>query len=415
MPIPFSRSMRSLEADTYRRSIGGIVFASGLLALWALWFFFAQVSVYEVTGTARLEADSRVYPVEAAVSGKIVSHHLVLGKEVVQGDVLVELDARSLELELAERRKSLGGLASQRDFLGRESGSKQRAAGEQRVSARAGFDEIRAQHAEAEAAARFAEGQADRLARLYEAGLVARASLEEAETEAERRRSVAESLRMAVSRLQAEKRQESSDIRAELDRLEGDIARVGAEVEATIEAIERLDYEVDRRRVRAPRSGWLGEVADVQPGAVVREGEKLGTIIPGGEVKIVAYFSPAEALGRIRVGQLARLRLEGFPWTQYGSVSASVASVAREPRQQTVRVELDVTRGATSPELLQHGLPGSVEVEVERVSPASLVLRAAGKLLGVTETASPSQAPASSSSDARHDDDPGEDLLQTLR
>ena len=37
--------------------------------------------------------------------------------------------------------------------------------------------------------------------------------------------------------------------------------------------------------------------------------------------------------------------------------------------------------GTTIP--LQHGLPGTVEVEVERVSPATLVLREVGKHLGV--------------------------------
>jgi membrane fusion protein (multidrug efflux system) len=30
---------------------------------------------------------------------------------------------------------------------------------------------------------------------------------------------------------------------------------------------------------------------------------------------------------------------------------------------------------------LQHGLPGKLEVEVERISPAALVLRSVGKLL----------------------------------
>ena len=36
-----------------------------------------------------------------------------------------------------------------------------------------------------------------------------------------------------------------------------------------------------------------------------------------------------------------------------------------------------------SPVPLQHGLPGTVEVEVARVSPATLVLHAVGKRLGV--------------------------------
>jgi membrane fusion protein (multidrug efflux system) len=36
---------------------------------------------------------------------------------------------------------------------------------------------------------------------------------------------------------------------------------------------------------------------------------------------------------------------------------------------------------------LQHGLPGSVEVEVERASPAALTLRTAGQLLTAPRSA----------------------------
>jgi hypothetical protein len=103
-------------------------------------------------------------------------------------------------------------------------------------------------------------------------------------------------------------------------------------------------------------------------------------IIPG-TLKIMTDFLPPAALGRIQPGQPARLRLEGFPWAQYGAVAATVASVASEVRDGWVRVELAVRADAASPIPLQHGLPGTVEVEVDHVSPATLVLRTAGSLL----------------------------------
>ena len=97
-------------------------------------------------------------------------------------------------------------------------------------------------------------------------------------------------------------------------------------------------------------------------------------------LKIMTDFLPPAALGRIQPGQPARLRLEGFPWTQYGAVSATVASVASEVRDGWVRVELAVRPDAAPPIPLQHALPGTVEVEVDHVSPATLVLRTAGLL-----------------------------------
>ena len=144
--------------------------------------------------------------------------------------------------------------------------------------------------------------------------------------------------------------------------------------------IKRLEDEVDRRLIRAPVSGRLGEVASVRVGSVVREGEKLAAIVPTGTLRIVATFQPPDALGRIQPGQSAQLRLEGFPWTQFGSVPATVTGVASEVRDGRIRVELAVNPHSTPRIHLQHGLPGTVEVQVEQVSPASLVLRMVGRL-----------------------------------
>lgn len=105
-----------------------------------------------------------------------------------------------------------------------------------------------------------------------------------------------------------------------------------------------------------------------------------------GESTAVADFPPA-ALGRLRPGQPARLRLDSFPWTQYGTVPATVAGVAPEIRDGRLQVELTLQPLATSRIPLQPGLTGSAEVEVERVSPAVLVLRAAGQRIAAPEPA----------------------------
>ena len=112
----------------------------------------------------------------------------------------------------------------------------------------------------------------------------------------------------------------------------------------------------------------------------MREGERLASIVPQGQVRAVAEFN-AQALGRLRSGQRARLRLEGFPWTQYGYVDSTITSVASETRDQRVRVELSVRVAPGSPIPLQHGMPGVAEVEVERVAPLALLLRALGHSL----------------------------------
>ena len=63
---------------------------------------------------------------------------------------------------------------------------------------------------------------------------------------------------------------------------------------------------------------------------------------------------------------------------------ATVTSVAAEARDGVIRVELQLPPETPTAMPLQHGLPGTVEVEVERISPAALVLRAVGTRLGVS-------------------------------
>jgi hypothetical protein len=111
------------------------------------------------------------------------------------------------------------------------------------------------------------------------------------------------------------------------------------------------------------------------------EVDALGTLAPPGKLKLVAEF-PAAVLGRIQPGQPARLRLDGFPWMQDRSLSATVARVADEVQGGGVRVELIVRPEPAWPIPLQDGLHGTVEIEVERVSPATLVLRAVGLQIG---------------------------------
>lgn len=92
----------------------------------------------------------------------------------------------------------------------------------------------------------------------------------------------------------------------------------------------------------------------------------------------VAEFG-APSLGRLQPGQRGRLRLDGFSWAQYGYIDATVTSV--ESRDQMVHVKLAVRPAADSQIPLLQGMPGVVEVEVERVAPLTLLVRSLGHRL----------------------------------
>ena len=176
-------------------------------------------------------------------------------------------------------------------------------------------------------------------------------------------------------------RDRERDVR--LERLRSEIATLEANQSAARAGVRRLGYEIERRRVRAPADGRIGECAILRPGAVLQQGEKLASIMPEGRLLVVAQFPAQAAFGRVRPGQPATLRLDGFPWAEFGSVAAKVARVAGEVRDGTVRVELAIADSAGFHGKLEHGMPGTVEVAVDRLTPLALALRTAGQWLTV--------------------------------
>jgi multidrug resistance efflux pump len=381
MPTPFVRTLRSLEADGLRAPALAFVIAGGLLIAWTAWFTRGRVAIYEVTDRARLEVHQAAHPIDARVAGRVVATHLDLGRNVKTGDVLVELDADEERLRLDEEQTRLATLSPQSDAVTAEIAAEEQALAAAGRAAAVALDEARSQLAEAEVPARLAEDEAARLARLRANGLVSEIDDVRTRAESQRRRAAADSLRLAIPRLERNLQTEQQDRRVRLVRLRSERTRLQGQVATSTSTIRRLENEIERRRIRAPATGRVAEVVDLRIGAFVAEGQKLGAIVPAGRLKAVAEFEPSAALGRVRAGQPARLRLVGFPWTEYGSVPAIVDTVASEVRAGTVRVELTIEPDADSAVPFQHGLPGTVEIEVERVSPAMLVLRAGGRLM----------------------------------
>jgi len=386
----FSRSERFLEADNSRRSYFGLLLGTVLLVLWAVWFFFARVSVYEVSDKAELEVDQAVHPIAAAVSGRIVASRLLLGKHVEAGDVLVELEAGSQQFQLGEQQSQVAGSLPQISAIEAQIASERQAYENEKTAAEQALEESRAHSREAESASQFAQSEADRMRKGFAAGVTSEAELNRSLANAQERRAAADGLRYAIARLESEQHTRLNERNAQIQKLTSDLNKIKSERTTASVAVQRLREEVDRRNIRAPIDGTLGEVAPLRVGGFVRVGDQVGSVVPEGKLRVVANFAPPAALGRILPGQTARLRLEGFPWGQYGSVGATVTSVASEIRDGTIRVELALKTDDRSRIPLQHGLPGSVEVQVENISPASLVLRIAGSSLAKPKGNSPS-------------------------
>jgi membrane fusion protein (multidrug efflux system) len=326
------------------------------------------------------------------VDGRVLATHLAIGRDVRAGEVLVVLDAEQERLALQERRTRRDGLVAKLEAHRQQGAAEREVAATHHAAGTVAIGELRAKTEEAEARAQFADLQLDHLTKLRARGAVSQEEYHRARAEAAALRASVRTNRLARERLERERAVQEGDRRARIAALEAGEVELRGELATEEAAIRRLEHTVDLRQVRAPISGRVGAVVpEFRVGSVVRAGERLGAIVPPGEPRAVALF-PAVAVGRIRPEQPARLRLHCFPWTQYGTVPARVAHVGDEARGGLIRVELDLRPDPRSPIPVAHGLPGTVEVEVERVTPAVLVLRSAGRYLAARRT--PAVAPS---------------------
>ena len=121
-------------------------------------------------------------------------------------------------------------------------------------------------------------------------GLAPQLDLLRTRAEADRKRAAADTLRLAVSRLEHEQRTKDSDRTARLTQFHRELTRLDGDLRTAEATLARLDHSIEQTRMRAPIAGRLGEVADIQPGAVVRQGDMLGVVLPVGALRVVAHF-----------------------------------------------------------------------------------------------------------------------------
>lgn len=388
----FSQTSRALAGDTSRCANIAWLLSGTLLLGWIAWFFFGSVTVYEISRRARLEVRQASHHVASPLPRNVVSTSLAIGKEVQAGDVLVKLDARTEELRLKEEEARLEAIPLRISSLQREIEANESARDNDLAAALAARDAARSRNKEADAALEFAVGHQDRMAQLSSTGGATRVDSVRAISETRKLTAARDALAADLKRIELEAKARVHQHEAQIETLRHTILGLEAEFATTTLAISRLRTELEKHVIRAPIAGRLGDVVPLHPGAYVAEGQRVATIVPAGELVIVADFNPSWTLGRVQPGQTADLRLDGFPWAQYGTVAARVSRVASEIRDSAIRVEFTLQSEPAAGSILQHGLPGTIEVNVEQASPANLALRAAGLLISAPTGAKGSAA-----------------------
>ena len=157
-----------------------------------------------------------------------------------------------------------------------------------------------------------AERVRDRAAQLMQRGFAVPAEVEATEFDLARAR---EERSLALERRRSSWAEELADAEQRIIDLKRDVS--------ALEVTEAARY------VTAPVSGTIEEITALTRGSVLRAGDPVATISPGGALIADALVAPRD-VAYLRVGMPARLLIEGFDVQEWGGADAVVTSVARD-------------------------------------------------------------------------------------
>jgi HlyD family secretion protein len=271
-------------------------------------------------GTEALTAAGTVETTDAdlgfQVAGRITEVAAVEGQQVGAGAMLARLDAADLDARRAAGVAELQGARAQLAEL--ERGARP----EERAQARAAVDAAEQKLADA-------RRELDRTRRLEQGGAVSREALEKAQTAYE------------VLEAQAVQAREQLRLVVTGPRVER-IEAARAQVAAAQAAVDQVDASLANATIRAPFAGIITE-RHREPGETVAAGQPVLTVMNPDDRWVRIYVSE-NRIGRVSVGQKARITSDSHPDTTFSGRVVQIASEAeftpRNVQTEEERVKL---------------------------------------------------------------------------
>ena len=129
-------------------------------------------------------------------------------------------------------------------------------------------------------------------------------------------------------------------VKADLEEVEAQLNKLKQESLREISELERQMVEVQdtitKEKLSAPIAGIVYGMIPSSAGYAASAGETLVKVVPGGEIEAKIYITNQD-VGFMKPGMKAQIRVDAFPYTQFGSITGSLKSVGTlplEPDQQ---------------------------------------------------------------------------------
>lgn len=142
---------------------------------------------------------------------------------------------------------------------------------------------------------------------------------------------------------------------------------------ACIEALKELQAQIKKWKENylftAPISGTVAHLEYLENNQYTESGKNLFSIVPAGEKIIAKAELPLAGSGKVKNGQLVNIKLDNYPFEQFGMLTGKVKSISLLPSNDKYLVTLSLPQGMTSTaqkELpFRQQLKGQIEIITE--------------------------------------------------
>ena len=95
------------------------------------------------------------------------------------------------------------------------------------------------------------------------------------------------------------------------------------------EELQEIQYQLEQSYLRSPLKGKVFNLIPSSSGYVASAGETLLEVVPEGPMEAKVFFNNTD-VGFIKKGMNAEIRVDAYPFTQFGSIDGNFKSIAEE-------------------------------------------------------------------------------------
>ena len=364
-----------IERPAHKAGTVIILSVFSLLIAAVIWACLSKTDIV-VTSSGTKQPVGNISSLNSYASGTIKSINVEEGAYVTAGEILIELDTQSLDIDVDTLNNQKSVLEAQREFYtmirngddmsGKDISSYSADIQPYLLSI---IDNDKAYHnnlSTLESVKENASLNSD-IAKIKLDEYKVNSNISQAEYDAQKlvvKQAENEFIQAETNVLNAQTSY-SEQINSSLSDISGKLSQVNAE-------LEKYRLSIEYQKIVAPVNGYINSIAVNNIGETVTSAQQVVTIVPADTpVEMVCYVKNMD-IADIKVGMDAEIKLEAYPYNKYGTVKGKVkyispSSFQNEKLGSVYLVKLDVDESNPNINVMS-GLSGAVEVKIGRQS-----------------------------------------------